>query len=131
MFQKVFKSFHSSQQRSSCVKSEIETLRKVQNIFKVNKDIKTTSMALLWCLSCQLLVYLISLSSAFYDWLRTGNCLLGHKHLLNGRSSTHVQVWICLPRLIRHKIQKVKNMDTSILTSALNFARELWVRTVF
>ena len=103
----------------------------MQNLFKVNnKDIKTRSMTSLWCLYCQLLVYLTPFSSAFYCWSRTDNCLLGNKHLLNRRSSIHFQVWLCLSRLTCHKIQKVKNMGSSILTGALNFARELCLQTV-
>lgn len=36
-------------------------------------------------------------------------------------ASNHIQVWICLSLLIRHKNQKPMNIHASILTSALNF----------
>ena len=41
--------------------------------------------------------------------------------MLNTKSSTYFQIEICLSQLVRHKFQKPMNLDTSILTSAVNF----------
>ena len=55
-----------SQLAFSCSRLTIEALEKGENMFKVdNKNIRATSVTLLWCFYCQLWTYFTPFSSAF------------------------------------------------------------------